>query len=91
MVVLKHRLRYGVVGVSDCFRQADVPDGQLAEIFPIQRLKAVFPLVLRGLDWTKDKATELAQDLRPMGALCFRRRDTSQRKNFSVSTGCVFC
>ncbi|HDU5652569.1 TPA: transcriptional regulator [Klebsiella aerogenes] len=51
---------------SDCFELADVPDSQLAEIFTLLRLKAIFPLVLRGLDWTTDKATALAQDLRPV-------------------------
>ncbi|QXD01319.1 hypothetical protein MKleb_5892 (plasmid) [Klebsiella sp. PL-2018] len=47
-------------------RLADVPDAVLAEIFTLPRLKAVFPLVLRGLDWTGPKATALAQDLRPV-------------------------
>ncbi|HHA1931391.1 TPA: transcriptional regulator [Enterobacter hormaechei subsp. xiangfangensis] len=51
---------------SDCFELADVPDSQLAEIFTLPRLKAVFPLVLRGLDWSTQKATALAQDLRPV-------------------------
>nr|API82586.1 Hypothetical protein [Leclercia adecarboxylata] len=51
---------------SDCFGLAEVPDAVLAEIFTLPRLKAIFPLVLRGLDWTPDKATALAQDLRPV-------------------------
>lgn len=51
---------------SDCFGLAAVPDAVLAEIFTLPRLKAIFPLVLRGLDWTPDKATALAQDLRPV-------------------------
>lgn len=38
----------------------------LAEIFTLPRLKAVFPLMLRGLDWSEPKATALAQDLRPV-------------------------
>ncbi|KLW15565.1 hypothetical protein [Enterobacter sp. BWH52] len=50
---------------SDCFGLADVPDAVLAEIFTLPRLKAIFPLLLRGLDWTEGKATALAQDLRP--------------------------
>jgi len=51
---------------SDCFGLAEVPDAVLAEIFTLPRLKAIFPLVLRGLDWTTEKATALAQDLRPV-------------------------
>ncbi|HBQ5109310.1 TPA: transcriptional regulator [Klebsiella pneumoniae] len=50
---------------SGCFELADVPDSQLAEIFTLPRLKGIFPLVLRGLDWTEEKATALAQELRP--------------------------
>lgn len=50
---------------SGCFELADVPDSQLAEIFTLPRLKAIFPLVLRGLDWTPEQATAMAQDLRP--------------------------
>lgn len=50
---------------SDCFGLADVPDAVLAEIFTLPRLKTIFPLVLRGVDWTEGKATALAQDLRP--------------------------
>jgi len=49
---------------SDCFGLAEVPDAVLAEIFALPRLKEIFPLVLRGLDWTEEKATSLAQDLR---------------------------
>lgn len=51
---------------SDCFELADVPDSQLAEIFTLPRLKAIFPLVLRGLDWRTEKARALAQELRPV-------------------------
>lgn len=50
---------------SDCFTLAEVPDAILAEIFSLPRLKAIFPLILRGLDWTEEKATALAQELRP--------------------------
>ena len=50
---------------SDCFDLAQVPDAVLAEIFALPRLKAVFPMVLRGLDWTEQKANALAQELRP--------------------------
>ena len=50
---------------SDCFGLAEVPDAVLAEIFTLPRLKAIFPLVLRGLAWTEGKATALAQDLHP--------------------------
>lgn len=38
----------------------------LAEIFTMPWLKAIFPVVLRGLDRTGQKATALAQDLRPV-------------------------
>lgn len=51
---------------SDCFTLAEVPDVVLAKIFALPRLKAVFPLMLRGLDWSEPKATALAQDLRPL-------------------------
>lgn len=51
---------------SGCFDLAAVPDAALAEIFTLPRLQAIFPLVLRGVDWTTDKATVLAQDLRPV-------------------------
>jgi hypothetical protein len=51
---------------SDCFGLADVPDAVLAEIFTLPRLKTIFPLVLRGVDWTEGKATGLAQELRPV-------------------------
>lgn len=51
---------------SDCFELSEVPDAVLAEIFTLPRLKAIFPLVLRGLDWTEPKATALAQDFRPV-------------------------
>lgn len=50
---------------SDCFNFADIPDSALAGIFTLPRLKGIFPLVLRGLDWTEEKATAMAQDLRP--------------------------
>jgi len=50
---------------SDCFELADIPDDRLSEIFTLPRLKEIFPLVLRGLDWTGHKATSLAQELRP--------------------------
>lgn len=51
---------------SDCFGLADVPDAVLAEIFTLPRLRSIFPLVLRGLDWSGEKATALAQELRPV-------------------------
>ncbi|MCU6681403.1 transcriptional regulator [Leclercia sp. H6W5] len=51
---------------SGCFELTEVPDAALAEIFTLQRLKTIFPLALRGLGWTTDKATSLAQDLRPV-------------------------
>ncbi|MGM3182596.1 MULTISPECIES: transcriptional regulator [Dickeya] len=51
---------------SNCFELADVPDSRLAEIFTLPRLKDIFPLVLRGLGWTGEKAAALAQDLRPV-------------------------
>ncbi len=51
---------------SDCFELADVPDCQLAEIFTLPRLKIIFPLVLRGLDWSEDKAEALAQEMHPL-------------------------
>lgn len=51
---------------SGCFPLADIPDAALAEIFTLPRLKTIFPLVLRGLDWTEQKATALAQELRPV-------------------------
>ena len=51
---------------SDSFTLADVPDAALAEIFTLPRLKSIFPLVLRGLDWTDEKAAALAQALRPV-------------------------
>ncbi|ENB7197551.1 transcriptional regulator [Enterobacter bugandensis] len=51
---------------SDCFVLADIPDAALAEIFTLPRLKAVFPLMLRGLDWSGEKARDLAQELRPV-------------------------
>jgi hypothetical protein len=50
---------------SSCFELADVPGDQLAEMFTLPRLKCIFPLVLRGLDWTEEKATALVQELRP--------------------------
>ncbi|MCL6747003.1 transcriptional repressor PifC [Kosakonia sp. R1.Fl] len=51
---------------SDCFTLADIPDSELAEIFTLTRLKAIFPLILRGLDWSEEKARDLAQELRPV-------------------------
>ncbi|RPH29627.1 transcriptional regulator [Buttiauxella warmboldiae] len=51
---------------SDCFTLADFPDAVLAEIFTLPRLKGIFPLVLRGLGWTDEKAAALAQELRPL-------------------------
>lgn len=51
---------------SDCFDLAEVPDAVLAEIFTLSRLKAVFPLMLRGLDWSGERARDLAQELRPV-------------------------
>lgn len=51
---------------SDCFNLADIPDSALAGIFTLPRLKAVFPLMLRGLDWSGEKARDLAQELRPV-------------------------
>ncbi|MCV5761111.1 transcriptional repressor PifC, partial [Escherichia coli] len=41
-------------------------DAVLAEIFTLPRLKAVFPLMLRGLDWNTEQARTLAQELRPV-------------------------
>lgn len=52
--------------VSDCFELAEVPDAVLAEIFTLPQLKAVFPLMLHGVDWSGDKARDLAQSLRPV-------------------------
>lgn len=51
---------------SDCFGLAEIPDAVLVEIFALPRLKAVFPLMLRGLDWSREKARDLAQELRPV-------------------------
>lgn len=51
---------------SDSFGLAEVPDAVLAQIFTLPRLKAVFPLMLRGLDWSGEKARDLAQELRPV-------------------------
>ena len=51
---------------SDCFGLADVPDAVLAEIFTLPRLKVIFPLMLRGLDWSEEKERDLAQVLRPV-------------------------
>ncbi len=51
---------------SDCFNFVDIPDSALAGIFILPRLKAVFPLMLRGLDWSGEKARDLAQELRPV-------------------------
>jgi len=51
---------------SDGFALADVPDAVLAEIFTLPRLKSIFPLLLRGLDWTDEKAATLAQALHPL-------------------------
>ncbi|WP_336766968.1 transcriptional repressor PifC [Pantoea ananatis] len=51
---------------SDCFNLAEVPDAVLAEIFALPRLKAIFPLVLRGLNWREEMARDLAQELRPV-------------------------
>ncbi|WPS11090.1 transcriptional repressor PifC (plasmid) [Klebsiella aerogenes] len=50
---------------SDCFELAEVPDAVLAEIFTLPRLKAVFPVMLRGLAWNTEQARALAQELRP--------------------------
>lgn len=50
---------------SDCFELAEVPRGA-AEIFNLPRLKAIFPLVLRGLGWSEEKIRDLAQELRPV-------------------------
>ncbi|EKY3919910.1 transcriptional regulator [Enterobacter hormaechei] len=50
---------------SDCFGLADVPDAVLAEIFTLPHLKAIFPLMVRGLDREEHQAEALAQDLRP--------------------------
>ena len=44
---------------------AEVPDAVLAEIFTLPRLKAVFPLMLRGLDWNGEKARD-RPELRPV-------------------------
>lgn len=51
---------------SDCFELAEVPDAVLAEIFTLPRLKTIFPLMLRGLEWSGEKARDLAQELRPV-------------------------
>jgi len=51
---------------SDCFDLAEVPGAALADIFTLPRLKAIFPLVLRGLDWREEKARDLALELRPV-------------------------
>lgn len=51
---------------SDCFALADIPDATLAEIFTLPRLKAIFPLMVRGLDREDSKAEALAQALRPV-------------------------
>lgn len=51
---------------SDCFNLADIPDSALAGIFTLPRLKAIFPLMLRGLDWSGEKARDLAQEMRPI-------------------------
>ena len=51
---------------SGCFELSEVSDAALAEIFTLPRLKAIFPLVLRGLDWTPEQAIAMAQDLRPV-------------------------
>lgn len=51
---------------SDCFELAEVPDAVLAEIFTLPRLKTIFPLILRGLDWSEDKAEALARDMQPL-------------------------
>ncbi|HEY3983621.1 transcriptional regulator [Cedecea sp.] len=50
---------------SDCFMLAEVPDAVLAAIFTLPRLKAIFPLVLRGQNWTEEQAAAMAQELRP--------------------------
>lgn len=51
---------------SDCFRLGEIPDATLAAIFTLPRLRDIFPLVLRGLDWTEDKAATLSRELRPV-------------------------
>jgi len=51
---------------SDCTELADVPDAVLAEIFTLPRKKEFFHLVLRSLDQTREKASALAQELRPV-------------------------
>lgn len=51
---------------SYCFELAAVSGSQLAEIFTLPRMKAIFPLVLRGLDWRPEKARALAQELLPV-------------------------
>ncbi|EKP5434595.1 transcriptional regulator [Salmonella enterica] len=51
---------------SDCFNLAGISDSALAGIFTLPRLKAVFPLMLRGLDWSGERARDLAQELRPV-------------------------
>ena len=51
---------------SDCFDLAEVPDAALAEIFTLPRLQGIFPLMLRGLDWSGERARDLAQELRPV-------------------------
>lgn len=51
---------------SGCFDLALFPDEALAGIFTLPRLQQIFPLALRGLDWSDDKAEALAQELRPL-------------------------
>lgn len=52
--------------ISGCFRLTDFPDTVLADIFTLPRLKAIFPLILRGLGWTDEKAESLAREMRPL-------------------------
>lgn len=51
---------------SGCFELADFPDAFLATIFTLPRLQDIFPLVLRGLEWTDSLAEGLAQEARPL-------------------------
>lgn len=51
---------------SGCFELTGFPDRVLSEIFTLPRLRDIFPLILRGLDWSEDKAEALAQEMHPL-------------------------
>ncbi|MFZ5210177.1 transcriptional regulator [Enterobacter kobei] len=73
---------------SDCFNLTEVPDTALAEIFTLPRLKAIFPLVLRGEGWSEEDARRLADEVHPVipavsetieaGTLCLEIRIDGQ-------------